>query len=507
MAYTISYICIKAFPRLGWLAKVDKSENQINVVHGPSVECHTDWMVEGVWDDDFERGAFHYSENFFGSGIRVENDRIYFVASSSRADRIFFCEDNEKFAFSNSLILLLSHTGAQLDDNHDYHSESLSICKGSNEYKKEYRVIHSEIKCFYQVFYENTILSEKGISFQRPYKTRKIGSYNQYYHMIMEVLHKVRTNYECDARKYILPAYSTLSQGYDSTAVTCLVKNIGVKDVFIGNQIPHALHIPNRMSEKDGAIQIAKRLGCKILCINSSRESISEDELYFLATNYPKYYTRPWSEVALHGMAKYIESHCSSAVVFTGHHGDSVWDINIPNDFLNDERRTSAMIGFCREMRLKAGFIHIPVPIIGATNIKDIVSISRSQEMIPWRLNNSYDRLPRRIAEEAGVPRHLFGQKKGFIANLYFWPINPGLRKRFFGHMRKVKNISPIVIYLEYLLQFIFKVPLFNILQVRMRSKSKERIYFLIKKNIDIYYSMVHWAISELTRKFSKIIK
>ncbi len=73
--------------------------------------------------------------------------------------------------------------------------------------------------------------------------------------------------------------------------------------------------------------------------------------------------------------------------------------------------------------------------------------------------------------------------------------------------MRKVKNISPIVIYLEYLLQFIFKVPLFNILQVRMRSKSKERIYFLIKKNIDIYYSMVHWAISELTRKFSKIIK
>jgi hypothetical protein len=128
--------------------------------------------------------------------------------------------------------------------------------------------------------------------------------------------------------------------------------------------------------------------------------------------------------------------------------------------------------------------------------------------MIPWRLNNSYDRpIPRRIAEEAGVPRHLFGQKKGFIANLYFWPINPGLRKRFFGHMRKVKNISPIVIYLEYLLQFIFKVPLFNILQVRMRSKSKERIYFLIKKNIDIYYSMVHWAISELTRKFSKIIK
>jgi hypothetical protein len=260
MAYTINYTCNKAFPRLGWLSIVDKVGDQINIVHGTSVECHTDWMVEGVWDDDFEKGTFHRSENFFGSGIRVENDRIYFVASSSRADRIFFCEHNEKFVFSNSLILLLSHTGAQLDDNHDYRNESLSICKGLNEYQKEYRVIHSEIKCFYQIFYENTILSEKGISFQRPYRTHKIDSYSQYYKMLMEVLHKLRTNYECDKRKYILSAYTTLSQGYDSTAVSCLVKNFGVRDVFIGSQVPHALNLPNRMNEKDGAIQIAKRL-------------------------------------------------------------------------------------------------------------------------------------------------------------------------------------------------------------------------------------------------------
>jgi hypothetical protein len=33
--------------------------------------------------------------------------------------------------------------------------------------------------------------------------------------------------------------------------------------------------------------------------------------------------------------------------------------------------------------------------------------------MRPWRLENSYDRpIPRRIAEEAGVPRDLFGQIK-----------------------------------------------------------------------------------------------
>ena len=508
MAFSISYTCNEAFQKLGWLAVVNKAEKQINVVHGPSVECHTDWMVEGVWDDDFKKGAFHISENFFGSGIRVEDNNIYFVASSSRADRIFYCEDNEQYVFSNSLILILSYTGAQLDDNYDYIEESTSICRGLNEYKKEYRILHHEIKCFYQIFYENIKLNEKGISFQNRYKRINIDSYNQYYDIIMEVLQKLRANYESNARKYILSAYSTLSQGYDSTAVSCLVKNIGVKNVFIANRIPHALHLPTLMKEKAGALKIAKLLGYKTLCINSSRKSISEDELYFLATNYPKYNTRSWSEVSLHGMAKYIESHNLSAVVFTGHHGDSVWDINLSDEFLNDERKTPSMMGFCQEMRIKAGFINIPVPIIEATNIKDIISISRSREMIPWRLDNDYDRpIPRRISEEAGVPRSMFGQKKRFIANLYLWPINPVLRRKFFKFLKKTKNISLIVLYIEYIIQFFCKFPFINILQVRMRSKSNERYYFLIKKNIDIYYSMVHWAICELTVRFSKIIK
>jgi hypothetical protein len=207
-------------------------------------------------------------------------------------------------------------------------------------------------------------------------------------------------------------------------------------------------------------------------------------------------------------MAKYIESHCSSAVVFTGHHGDGIWDENLTDDLLNAERRAHSLIGYCQEMRLKAGFINIPVPIIEATNIKDIVSISRSQEMAPWRLNNSYDRpIARRIAEDAGVPRHLFGQKKKFIASLYLWPINSILRKKFLRHIKKVYNISARVIYLEYIMQFIFKLPLLKVLQVRMGSRSKKRIYFFLKKNIDIYYSMVHWAVGELTEKFSKITK
>jgi len=46
------------------------------------------------------------------------------------------------------------------------------------------------------------------------------------------------------------------------------------------------------------------------------------------------------------------------------------------------------------------------------------------EEMMPYTLNNDYDRpIPRRIAEESGVPRELFGQEKKAASILLF--LNP----------------------------------------------------------------------------------
>jgi hypothetical protein len=45
---------------------------------------------------------------------------------------------------------------------------------------------------------------------------------------------------------------------------------------------------------------------------------------------------------------------------------------------------------------------------------RDIWKVTISEEMGPWRLGNDYDRpIPRRIVEEKGVPRNLFGFAKG----------------------------------------------------------------------------------------------
>ena len=61
--------------------------------------------------------------------------------------------------------------------------------------------------------------------------------------------------------------------------------------------------------------------------------------------------------------------------------------------------------------------------------------IANSPEMDPWRINPGYDRpIARRIAEERGVPRSMFGQVKMGSVVLFpspRLPQNPQLREEF----------------------------------------------------------------------------
>jgi hypothetical protein len=99
-------------------------------------------------------------------------------------------------------------------------------------------------------------------------------------------------------------------------------------------------------------------------------------------------------------------------LLFTGFHGDVVWDRNshvVGPDIIRCDASGSGLT----EFRLRVGFIHLPLAFLGCTSHSSIHRISTSAEMKPWSLMNKYDRLiPRRLLEEAGVPRKLFGTKK-----------------------------------------------------------------------------------------------
>src|SRR5690606_38494472 len=81
----------------------------------------------------------------------------------------------------------------------------------------------------------------------------------------------------------------------------------------------------------------------------------------------------------------------------------------------------------------------LAVPYLGARRREDLYRITHSDELGPWRLNVPYDRpLPRRIAEERGVPREMFGQKK--LASVINFPLpsvprDPALRAEYFDYL------------------------------------------------------------------------
>lgn len=495
MVFRFDYKLVAEMPKLAWLGVIEQNSSDISVLHGSSVECREAWMVEGVWDGTFAEGNFHHTENFYGSGIRIEGNNVIFVASSTPVDRLLYCEYNNAFFVSNSLVLLLAATGARLDLNHDYHPEIHAVGISRNPYDRRFRINHPEIECFFQVFHENIIYSNKGVSFEYRYKRHGIESYEQYFSMFMEMLRKLKENYESNQRQFSIQAYSTLSQGYDSTAVASLVRHIGVKKAFSASRLNTTLPFPKTVDERYGAEKISRKLGLELIPLDNDRSQVSEDELYFLATTYPKYHSGAWSEVALHAMAKYIETNCSAAVVFSGHHGDSIWKVDLPDEAIEKILIPSRSMGFCSEMRLKSGYISIPLPGFLATAMRDIVAISRSKAMDPWRLHNNYDRpIPRRIAEEAGVDRHLFGMQKQHVATSYMLPINRNLRKAFLMHLEDGLSIRSTTIYMEYVLKLILKA-----LPGRIKLS-------LLPKDIDLYYLMCNWATSVLSRKTATIL-
>ena len=100
-------------------------------------------------------------------------------------------------------------------------------------------------------------------------------------------------------------------------------------------------------------------------------------------------------------------------ILFSGARGDKTWSkdedkitTTIENFFYSDIAR--------KEFRLVTGYLNLPLPFIGVMRHRDIWKVTISEEMRPWRLGNDYDRpIPRRIVEEKGVPRGLFGFSKG----------------------------------------------------------------------------------------------
>src|SRR5262245_42725942 len=498
MEAEISYRKIANLPKLAWLASLDLDSNRLMVIHGSAVECHDHWMVEGVWDGEFSLGDFHRSENFFGSGLRIVGDTIYFVPSSALVDRLVYCTHRRNLIVSNSLILLLAFTGARLDPSHDYDKELKTILKGVKEYQKKFVVEHPEIESFFQVYHENIVVKDGEVTFELRTRVREIGSFEEYHNLLTDALFRIKSNYESRLRRTGVSAFTTLSSGYDSPAVSTLVRDLGVSTAFSSSKAYDIDRIRGWVTGHgiDDGKPMADALGLTIIHLDPARSSVSEDELYFLAASSPRVLA------IFHSMAKYIEKNCESAVVFTGFHGGTLWNVNLREEFRNDQIMRDLHAGFSlSEVRLKSGFINVAVPFMYARSVQSIVRISLSPEMQPWRQHNTYDGpIARRIVESAGVKRALFGQVKKHVAERYSYPRNRSLRREFFKFLRQEHGLSPAFVF-AYVMSNNFAV-INKMLRMLRRSYNVPPLRFA--REFDFPYLLRTWATASLRQKMAE---
>jgi hypothetical protein len=499
----IIYKRITGLPKLAWVAEVDLRTNLCTVRSGEGVETHAEWAVEGVWDAPFEEGAFHLSENFFGSGVRQDGGRLYFVPSVAVTDRLVWAQHGQRLVVSNSLPLLLAFLGARLDPAHDYDLESLTILQGIRRYERRFHLIHPDIDAAFQLYHDRLVVEDGRVTIQTYGHGESFATYEHYIARLRGILAALAENYRSPRRRLRFSTFTTLSSGYDSTAVATLVKEIGLDACFTSarSNTPLPPWLAPKLAVDDGRPN-AERLGLRCEELDLRKSEVTEDELFFLAPSTAD------PEIIFHSLTRHIAETCDAAIVFTGYHGDRVWERTTPEPYICEDIVRGDTSGLnLGEIRLQAGFIHVPVPLILAQSIQSLVAISRSEAMRPWQLDNGYDRpIPRRIAESAGLPRESFGMVKKAVTKHYAFPKNRVLRRKFFHFLERSELFGYAFTALNQVVFRTRRAWLYATVRDRRKILQTYTPRVVFWKEVDFRNLMFVWANQILAERFARAL-
>jgi hypothetical protein len=419
-------------PVLGWICAVDISRAQVITICGQGVETGLDFVVEGVWDGEFPAAEFHHARHFFGSGVKYSDEKLFFVPSCALTDRIVAARKDKLFYVSNSLLLLLAATNSALDPHIDYSDACHAIISGVTRYDPAIPVTRTDDFLFSQFYHRPVELTKNGFQQQAPLPPVRFNDFDRYQHALNESLQLLTVNAASTARKNVINHFTTTSTGYDSTAVSALAKSHGTTKSFttIGQN-----SLDGKILE-DGR-PIVRSLALEALALEPDIPDPWHEQI-MLGT------TPDGRETLYTNMFKEFSRQDETACLWTGYHGDKLWDRSTGGKYLSEDILRGDMSGFnLSEIRIEVGFLNLGVPFMFASSIRDLVSIANSEKMSSWQVGGEYDRpIPRRIAEERGVGRDLFGQKKSVIMEYYTYCRHPQLASEFRSFLSREQNFG-----------------------------------------------------------------
>jgi hypothetical protein len=408
----LEFELIPNLPRLAWAARLRKEERAVQILHGPWVEAREDCFFEGAWDGPFQACRFDRALTFVGSGGRLAGEGVLFAGPSHIYDSLYSIRTGDEMYLSNSLAFLLALSGEQLDPKYphyyldflDYHRAGIRV-KEKRLRLAGPRVVELHDCCNLAIQPDLTVLRlEKPVG-------APPRDYDDYVSFLARTAEQVFANASHPGRRWAYRPVTMLSQGYDTTAVSALAAKAGCHEaVAFEKSNSQAGYID------DSGSQIAPYLGLHL----TEYERTDYDQLPERRDH--EFYIEP---DGVDRAMVLMEEQLVGALLLSGRFGEKLWTrepgarwglpayaghplFQQPTAF----RLGGLVLG---EFRLKTGFIHFPLACSGGLHALAIRAITESEALDPWSVGGRYDRpIARRIAEEAGVPRHLFGQvKKG----------------------------------------------------------------------------------------------
>jgi hypothetical protein len=395
----IECICDVSLPRLAWCAVLTESDNTFFVHHGSWIELDDSSFVEGAWSGPYIKMGFPHALTFTGSGATVTSDGVLFATPTHSVDSLYVLRVGKRLHCSNSLRHVLASADDDIDPSYMFYDVDINLYKFGIEPPPTARV-PTRNRNWVTIHRCCNFIVGKDLTVSLLPKRHR-GAFRDYSDYRIFVNEQVLLTIENSAdpqRSIRYIPLSTISTGYDSTAVSVIARAAGCREYL-------TFH-----TASDGSNDSGKRIG-HILGLNVSEY---DPDAYHTRNDLPE------AEFAATGgsggsvVMTACEQELCGKMLLTGHYGDEIWE-------RANEDRTDTVTGAAGSdmiyFRTRVGFLHLPVPSIGYSEFISIKKIANSREMCPWRLQRSeYDRpIPRRIAEEVGVPSELFGQRKKIV--------------------------------------------------------------------------------------------
>jgi hypothetical protein len=440
----LHFVLIPGLPKLAWLAAIERPALRASIYHGAAVEIGEGFFVEGCWTGEFAQGRLHESETMVGSGVVALPEALVFVPPSNTMDSLFFAERGNRVIVSNSLPFLLAHADERLRPDYPrYDALHDSIARGIDQYETDIPTSKGTVR---RLMVRNLHVTATECNLCDKPLPPEFPNFEAYAVYLERTYASLVANIRDARRRHRLQIFSTQSRGYDTTAVNAIAAKRGLDKVFTCTTARDKGAFVDREKEtgNDDGREIGKALGFECVPIDRlgyRKQALPEEILYYAGSYLPQ-------DLNLVEINRHVDG---VAVLLSGTFGE-VWrgreyyDPHRMHVVSHELVRADLAQHGMGEVRLHVGLLPFPMPFVGARRRPEIFRIACSPEMQEWRAGASYEKpIARRIAEERGVPRALFGQTKYNTTVAFARPAVPhdeALRRKYLNFLRSTGIVA-----------------------------------------------------------------